>query len=217
MPDERAKELFVATQGYPFLLSLVIEETGAPGGGSALFLRRFFERTTRWMTATEIEWFVRVCYLERVNLDTLARLFPQEQCAVIQTWFEKEPSIRDPLAAESIGREPHGRRAASPDDAVEIEAAAEQRSRDEIHHRKPQYPEAWRWAFCRSGDIGVPIFVPPGVGGTVKETHHDAFEFSDPHFRSGRVFGVGRRQHRDSLRHVVPRRKAGSRPALSSE
>lgn len=104
VPDARARELFVATQGYPFLLSLVIEESGALGGGSALFLRRFFERTTRWMSATELEWFVRVCYLARVNLDTLARLFPPEQCAAIQTWFEKEPSIRDPLAEEFVVR-----------------------------------------------------------------------------------------------------------------
>src|SRR5690606_36432383 len=89
---------------YPFLLSLVIEEADAPGGDSALFLRRFFERTTRWMNATELEWFVRVCYLDLVNLDTLARLFPKEQCAEIQNWFEKEPSIRDPLAAEFVVR-----------------------------------------------------------------------------------------------------------------
>ncbi len=104
VPEARAQELYAATQGYPFLLSLVIEEAGAPGGGSALFLRRFFERTTRWMTPTEADWFVRVCYLERVNHDTLARLFPPEQVAAVQQWFEKEPSIRDPQAADFVVR-----------------------------------------------------------------------------------------------------------------
>lgn len=103
VPDARAKDLFVATQGFPFLLSLVIEEAGA-GGGSALFLRRFFERTTRWMTPEEIEWFVRVSYLERVNHDTLSRLFTAEEVPRVQRWFEKEPSIRDPSAAEFVVR-----------------------------------------------------------------------------------------------------------------
>jgi hypothetical protein len=41
---------------------------------------------------------VRVCYLDKVNEDTLAVLFPREQVVRIQDWFEREPSIRDPSA-----------------------------------------------------------------------------------------------------------------------
>lgn len=96
--SERGKQLFISTQGYPFLLSLVIEESSTIDGNSALFLRKFFDRTTRWMTPREQEWFVRVCYLERVNEDTLAPLFPGEDVRRIQDWFEREPSIRDPGA-----------------------------------------------------------------------------------------------------------------------
>jgi hypothetical protein len=96
--EERRKPLFEATQGYPFLLSLVIEEA-AHEANSALFLRRFYDRTTRWMSPREQEWFERVCYLERVNEDTLARLFPGEDVREIQNWFEREPSIRDPSAS----------------------------------------------------------------------------------------------------------------------
>lgn len=51
------------------------------------------------MTPRELEWFVRVCYLDRVNEDTLAPLFPGEDVRRIQDWFEREPSIRDPSAS----------------------------------------------------------------------------------------------------------------------
>jgi hypothetical protein len=94
----RWKSLFEATQGYPFLLSLVIEEAADYGNGSVVLLRRFYDRTTRWMTDEEKEWFVRLCYLERINEDTIARLFSEEDVPRIQNWFEKEPSIRDPAA-----------------------------------------------------------------------------------------------------------------------
>lgn len=95
----RGRQLFESTQGYPFLLSLVIEESASIDANSALFLRKFFDRTTRWMTPREQEWFVRVCYLERVNEDTLKPLFPGEDVKRIQDWFEREPSIRDPSAS----------------------------------------------------------------------------------------------------------------------
>lgn len=95
----RGHQLFESTQGYPFLLSLVIEESSSIDTNSALFLRKFFDRTTRWMTPREQEWFVRVCYLEKVNEDTLQPLFPGEDVRRIQDWFEKEPSIRDPSAS----------------------------------------------------------------------------------------------------------------------
>ena len=99
VPEERRKALFEITQGYPFLLSLVIEEAATIEAGSALFLRKFYDRTTRWMSPREQEWFERVCYLERINEDTLATMFPGEGVKPIQDWFEREPSIRDPAAS----------------------------------------------------------------------------------------------------------------------
>jgi len=98
VPEARREELYQVTQGFPFLLALLVEELGEEGGGSALFLRRFFDRTTRWMTPREREWLTRVCYLDEVNLDTLAPLFPGEDVERIQDWFERESSIRDPAA-----------------------------------------------------------------------------------------------------------------------
>lgn len=98
-PD-RVPGLLQATQGYPFLLSLVLEEFLEEEGNSALFLRKFYDRTTRWMDARQREWFERVCYLDVVNHDTLALLFPAAEVDRVQSWFEEERSIRDPRSAE---------------------------------------------------------------------------------------------------------------------
>jgi hypothetical protein len=99
VPEARRAPLFAATQGYPFLLTLAIEEATTEGAESALFLRKFFDRTTRWMNPTEQDWFTRLCYLDTINEDTLARLFPPGSVPEIQDWFEHEASIRDPAAA----------------------------------------------------------------------------------------------------------------------
>lgn len=98
--EARRAPIFEMTQGFPFLLTLAIEETGFESAGSALFLRKFFDRTSRWMTAREQEWFTRICYLDVINEDTLARLFPDEDVRRIQDWFEREASIRDPAAEQ---------------------------------------------------------------------------------------------------------------------
>jgi hypothetical protein len=99
VPEARREALYQATQGFPFLLSLLAEQLGAEEADTALFLRKFFDRTTRWMSSRQREWFVRICYLEGVNVDTLAPLFPGEDVDAIQDWFEREASIRDPASA----------------------------------------------------------------------------------------------------------------------
>lgn len=97
--ETRWSDLYEATQGFPFFIRLVAEEASS-GGDSALILRRFYERVTRWMTAREREWFDRICYLERVDEDTLRGMFPDEaDIGKIQDWFEAEQSIRDASAA----------------------------------------------------------------------------------------------------------------------
>lgn len=98
VPPERREAIFEATQGFPYLLNLVLDESAGEGADSALFLRKFHDRTTRWMSPEEQGWFVRVCYLDVVNEDTLARLFPAAIVQRVQDWFEREPSIRDPSA-----------------------------------------------------------------------------------------------------------------------
>jgi hypothetical protein len=95
--EERIASVYESTQGFPFLLNLVIEENRNGEGDTALFLRKFFDRTTRWMSEREREWFSKICYLDDVNEDTLRWLFPAEEVPRIQQWFEKDP-VRDPTS-----------------------------------------------------------------------------------------------------------------------
>jgi hypothetical protein len=96
--EERWAPIYEATRGFPFLLTLAIEEATAPDAESALFAKKFFDRTTRWMTPKEREWFATVCYLDTINEDTLRVLFSKEEVPLVQDWFEREASIRDPAA-----------------------------------------------------------------------------------------------------------------------
>ena len=95
--EDRRAAIYELTQGFPLLLSLAIEEASADGA-SALFLKRFFDRTTRWMSGEERDWFVATCYLDEVNEDTLRLVLPDEDVGAVQDWFEGEASIRDPSA-----------------------------------------------------------------------------------------------------------------------
>lgn len=96
---ERAEVLWEGTQGFPFLLSLLVEEESSEDAGTVTFLKRFYDRTTRWMSDTQRAWFEAACYLDPVNEDTLQAFFPAERTAAIQDWFQREASIRDPAAA----------------------------------------------------------------------------------------------------------------------
>ena len=100
VPEAQRGTMFELTQGFPFLLGLLIDGLGEDGASSALFLRKFFDRTTRWMSTEEREWFIRVCYLDAVNLDSLKPLFPDVDVERVQSWFEREASIRDPAATQ---------------------------------------------------------------------------------------------------------------------
>ncbi len=97
---ERAAAIWEMTQGFPFLLSLLAEEAADTESGTVVFLQRFYERTTRWMSPTQRDWFEKACYLPEVNEDTLERFFAPERTPVIQAWFQREASIRDPGAAQ---------------------------------------------------------------------------------------------------------------------
>jgi hypothetical protein len=96
VPSEQREGMFLATSGFPFLLTLAIEEIDADGDGSALFAKKFFDRTTRWMTDQQKEWFKKICYLDHIDEDTLPLLFDEELVKTVQDWFENEASIRDP-------------------------------------------------------------------------------------------------------------------------
>jgi hypothetical protein len=96
MDETRIDALWNATLGYPFLVGLAIEESRDPEADSVVSLRRFVDRTTRWLLPHEREWFFKLVYVDPVNLDTLAAFFPPEEATLVQEWFEREASIRDP-------------------------------------------------------------------------------------------------------------------------
>jgi hypothetical protein len=67
--EERQAPIYEATQGLPFLLNLAIEEATAPDAESALFAKKFFRA-----------------------------VFREEDVPLVQDWFEREASIRDPAS-----------------------------------------------------------------------------------------------------------------------
>ena len=94
---ERAERIWETTEGFPFLLKLLVEEEGESSAGRAVFLKRFYERTTKWMSGTQRAWFEQTCYLDVVSQDTLAAFFPAQRVGEVWQWFVNEASIRDPM------------------------------------------------------------------------------------------------------------------------
>lgn len=92
---ERAERIWESTRGFPFLLSLLVEEEDTEAG-RASFLRRFYARTTKWMIPPRHEWFEHTCYLDEVSEDTLEVFFEPGLVGEIWSWFVDEPSICDP-------------------------------------------------------------------------------------------------------------------------
>lgn len=83
------------TEGYPYLLDSEIEDA-LSGGGTALSLRNFMERTTRWMSAEQREWLSVLSFLDVVNEDAIAVVLPGASPEAVLDWFEREASIRSP-------------------------------------------------------------------------------------------------------------------------
>lgn len=89
---DRAR-LWIDTEGYPYFIQLWIE--ASKSGESALSLKRFYDRTTRWMSAQQREWLKYCVVLESVNLDTLTAVAgSRTEAARIFEWFQSESSVR---------------------------------------------------------------------------------------------------------------------------
>jgi hypothetical protein len=86
------------TEGYPYLLAGEVEAE-RDGGGTALGLKNFYERTTRWMTPAQKAWLVPLSFLDEVNEETIARMLPGEDAARVLAWFKDEASVRSPSAS----------------------------------------------------------------------------------------------------------------------
>jgi hypothetical protein len=86
------------TEGYPFLLQSEVD-AALEGAGSALGLKTFYDRTTRWMTEEARGWALRLAFLDEVSLDSIPRVIPDGDPEVVLAWFKNEASLRAPRAA----------------------------------------------------------------------------------------------------------------------
>jgi hypothetical protein len=100
-PAQRDR-IWQETGGYPYLVRLLLEELAeqkAEGldGPSALMLKSFYDRTTRFMSDEQRGWLEKILFLEHVDKRSLRTFFADPvEIDRVQEWFESEPSIRDP-------------------------------------------------------------------------------------------------------------------------
>ena len=93
------------TEGYPFYVQLWIEEAES-GGRSAVMLKRFHDRTMRWMAPHQKVWLEQILFLDVVNKNHLNHQLddPAETDSVF-AWFQSEGSVRDTMGADFRLRE----------------------------------------------------------------------------------------------------------------
>jgi hypothetical protein len=73
-------------------------EAELDGGRTALGLKAFYDRTTRWMTGSQQGWLVPLCFLDEINEETIAAILPDDDPNRVLEWFKGEASVRSPTA-----------------------------------------------------------------------------------------------------------------------
>lgn len=109
-PPTEGARLYQETEGVPYLVNEVIQNLQNGTEGMAAYEEAFISRTTQWMTPQQERWFRGISYLNRIDLNTVTRLFelvetldPQDAKSAFE-WFKQEPSIREPFADSIIVR-----------------------------------------------------------------------------------------------------------------
>jgi hypothetical protein len=97
--DATVARILDETACYPYLLASEVEAE-LDGGRTALGLKNFYDRTTRWMNATEKGWLVPLCFLDDINVETIATVLPGEDPIKVLAWFKSESSVRSPAATK---------------------------------------------------------------------------------------------------------------------
>ncbi|WP_414970442.1 hypothetical protein [Caballeronia sp. 15711] len=93
--DSAEKErAWMDTRGYPFYVTLWANEW-SNGGRSAVMLKQFYSRITRWMTDRQRGWLDQVIHMRDINIATLKAVFGAEEAPEVMAWFENEASVRD--------------------------------------------------------------------------------------------------------------------------
>lgn len=82
------------TDGYPYFIQLWVE-ANRRGGETAVSLKKFYDRTTRWMNKEQKGWLEICLLLDEVNIDSLLQMTRSRRDAEkVLSWFEMEGSIR---------------------------------------------------------------------------------------------------------------------------
>lgn len=98
LQTEAIDRVWERTQGFPFLLDTECDDEKT-GGTSALGLKLFYQRLTRWMTPIQRRWLLPLCFLDEINLETVSSILPDTSAETVLAWFKEEASLRDPHAA----------------------------------------------------------------------------------------------------------------------
>jgi len=83
------------TEGYPFHVQLWVEEIES-GGRTAVMLKRFHDRITRWMSDGPKRWLEHALFLDVVNIRSLrGMLGSNDEAHEAFRWFERTGDVRD--------------------------------------------------------------------------------------------------------------------------
>ena len=83
------------TGGYPFHVQLWVEEVES-GGRTAVMLKRFHDRITRWMSDGQKQWLEHALFLDAVNIRSLrGMLGNDDEAREAFRWFERTGDVRD--------------------------------------------------------------------------------------------------------------------------
>ncbi len=93
--EGESREWYEKSRGLPFILKLLAENRTDEQKQSAVFYKRFYERTTCWMSSQERKWLTPICYLDRINEGTVKVLLPHEDSTKVVNWFVNDASVRD--------------------------------------------------------------------------------------------------------------------------
>lgn len=93
--EAESREWYRKSRGLPFILKLLAENRTDEEKQSAIFYKRFYERTTRPMSPAERNWLTPICYLDKVNEGTIKVMLPREEAALVMAWFANDGSVRD--------------------------------------------------------------------------------------------------------------------------
>ncbi len=95
-----AEFVYQASQGYPWLAEVIVDEMGPDGSVPAIVYTNFFERMSRFMNPVQRNWFRYICFLDQITLEGIEQVVDFSETPgfgpkdVLQ-WFRHEPSIRD--------------------------------------------------------------------------------------------------------------------------